>query len=1124
MRKLLSIGIVFVWALLETQLAAAAAQDVVVPLFSKAPAIDGRLGPAEWAGAVRIDGFVTDGKLERRAVRGFVGATQDTVYLAIQSRLPDQGPLLASVNSDTLKVVYDDAVEVFIDPAPDGSDRVSYHMLANSLGRAGFETAVRGKGTEAASWSGRWPHAESVVDGMWTFECAVPIASMGQAGAGRRATDGVWLINLCRDWRPDWAWSSLTGTYLWSGLRFRFTDQPAPVVRQVIDGDPTYPSGGAGGLKLEVFNPSAGPLAVRASLDLVRNNMPELTAAQPVTLAPGETKTVTVPLDANDPTTLFDLKATVGSGDGKQAYFGRELRWGRASGPVRWVTEKPKDAPLVDLQFGYYPTRNRMRVMADIAALPEGAHPTAVTALVRDRLTRAEVKAVPFPLDGFKDGKQAIAFDLPPLDGLYELAVQASGPGMKTVEAVRTFQRKVYPWEGLPVGRSTTVYPPFTPIVLKDGKLSTVLRTHQLNDEGLVDQIAATNATTGVTRDLLAAPMRYVVRAGGVDVPVEAEPMRTTESAGHEAKLQGRFKAGDLAVTWEDTWDVDGTVRVALTLQPSGGRAVQGLTLEVPLRGDVATLLHANADRIRDPVAERVPAGQGVVWDGSKVACDDYIKNFCPYVFLGDGNRGLCWFADNDRHWGWDRSTPNLEVVRQGDRVVLRVHLVNQPTVITAPRTIVYGLLAAPVKPRLNVGDNPNWWRYRANRDRYFVMGTDINWFANNSAGSVYPVGQDMYLWEMIARGSREPLDQATVDTVVRAGMKYFAPYGRDSVDMWVHHVNVNLRSHLGQHMVFYYNRASCEEYDEYQTFKDEWDLDDYRPAEQAKPRDEIKVVPSESFDDYNLYWNARSFEVGNNKGVYWDNWFIVPSFNTEMTDAYRTPDGTIMPSAGLWAMREQARRTFQMMNERGMLPVLFPHITSFSPLPALGFATVQYDWEWKYSEGDVQDRFTREYIRLVTTGELAGTWPVPLHDQLSLENDPWTQRTFAAVRLVHELDGTGGYGTTDRLLKPVFAILDKPGTTAYRYWDDRPMPARVADADVPLAVYSRPGAEALIVATSYAGADAVARVDVDWKALGLPATTPATDAETGAPVAVRDGRIEFPIKKHDVRLIHLGA
>ena len=54
------------------------------------------------------------------------------------------------------------------------------------------------------------------------------------------------------------------------------------------------------------------------------------------------------------------------------------------------------------------------------------------------------------------------------------------------------------------------------------------------------------------------------------------------------------------------------------------------------------------------------------------------------------------------------------------------------------------------------------------------------------------------------------------------------------------------------------------------------------------------------------------------------------------------------------------------MMNQQDMLPITFPHMTSFNPLPMMAFATVQYDWEWKYSLGDVQNRYSRELILLI--------------------------------------------------------------------------------------------------------------------------------------------------------------
>jgi hypothetical protein len=195
-----------------------------------------------------------------------------------------------------------------------------------------------------------------------------------------------------------------------------------------------------------------------------------------------------------------------------------------------------------------------------------------------------------------------------------------------------------------------------------------------------------------------------------------------------------------------------------------------------------------------------------------------------------------------------------------------------------------------------------------------------------------------------------------------------------------------------------------------------------------------------------------------------------------------------------------------------------------------MAFCTVQYDWEWKYSLGDVQDRHTRELILLMSSGDLAGVWPVPLGDHGKLANDPWTQRTFTAVRLVHELDGYGGFGASYikshrenfRLFQPVAEMLDEPKLEVYRYWDERPQPVAATHRDVPTLVYSVPGVKALVVATSYAATDESVTLNVDLQALGLPADCRVEDAETQQALPLKDGKLTFALKKHDVKLLWL--
>ena len=1000
---------------------------LTVPLCPKPPVIDGKIGPEEWAAAYGTEGFIVAGGaeqgLDRRQARVWVTADADTILVALMSRLPDEGTLLTAVTNDSLKAVFDDSLEVYVNPTPDAADRVDYQFLANSLGKGGYNLHKTGNPSEAAAWRGDWKHAHGMHDGWWHAEIAIPVASMGMTAKGRKTTDGVWAVNVCRNWKNAWVFSSLTGGYANSGQRFRFTTEPAAAVQYRCQGDPALPPGTHG---LTVFNPTTKPVKVTASLLMVRNNMPELKQEQTLTLAPGVRQELTQAIDANDPTTRFELTARVAAADGQAVLYDRRTKWPRAKDAFRWVAGKPKDAVPVDLQFAFYPSKNLMRLRVDINGLAKDAKPTKVTATIREHWAQKAVKVVAFPLDAFQNGRQEQQVELPPLEGDYEIAVQAEGEKVPANALVKPFERKRFPWENTPAGRSTAVYPPFTPIEVRDRTLKTVLRSHALNDLGLLDQVEATSANTGVTKPILAAPMRYTAQVDGAAAAKQAEPLKVVAAKPHEAVTEAAFAAGALRMTAKNTWDYDGTVKVELTLQPTGNTPVNALTLEIPFSAAAAPLIHANADRIRAPIAQQVPAGEGVVWDATKVACDDFLKNFCPYIYLGNAVRGLCWFADNDKGWGWDPKTPNLQVVREGNQVILRVRLINTPTVITTPRTLTFGLLAAPVKPPLNITkDNPNWWRYRFLRDNYRLLGTDINWLGNTSCGAVYPMGGDLRLWELLAKANRERMSDAEIAAAVQ--YSHQACGGRVP-EGWDDTVKYNLRQHTGGKMLFYYNRATSQELPEFETFKDEWCLDDLRAIGKGNGRGEIKVVPSDSYNDFNLYWYARSFEIGNNQGVYWDNWFICPSFNTVMTDAYARPDGTIVPAAGIWAMRDLCKRTFVMMRERGMPPIVFPHMTSFNPLPMMAFATMQYEWEWKYSEGDVQDRYSREYLQLVTIGEQAGVWPVPLHDHGAKMDDPWTQRTFTAVRLLHELDGDGGFGiswmnshqVTMKLAKPV--------------------------------------------------------------------------------------------------------
>ena len=617
------------------------------------PTVDGIMAADEWAGAMRFDGLVWNGVLERRWAVGYVGATADTLCLALSTQLPAEGELLNTVDNDTLKVVYDDAAEFWVDPTPGSDHGRAYQLLINPRGRRGYQMQVRGNVPAQPDWQGDWTVVSKLVEGWWNLEVTIPLASLAP---GRRATDGAWGINLCRDWKPDWAWSCLAGGAYAPSTRFTF-DPGAPLVGQEQKGDAQL---GELDQALTLSNPGAAPVELLADMLVTRDVMPELHEQRRLTLAPGARETLAV--RTNDGSTnRFELKAKVTSGDGAKVYFEREYGWRR--GPAwRWVTAK-KVVPPVDFQFAYYPYANRLRAEVDLTNLPGDAKPEQALLTVRRKGGEA-VKTLAF--DKIVAGKQELTTELPPLSGSYELALALRGEKVPAGEVVKPLERTVYEWEHTPLGRSRKVYPPFEPLTYDAGKrqLHAVLREHRLGATGLMDQVTAAGGT------LLAAPMRFELSYGGQKAG--ALTGQSAFAAGGRAEdrmvFDGSFRspqAAGLTFGYRATWDVDGCLRYDLTLPATAGKPIDALDLVIPLDDRAAPLMHAMGDGIRNTLYQKVPSGEGTIWDARKVRAEDLPAGFCSYIYLGGPNRGLAWFAENDKGWSWDRKTPNLELVRQ---------------------------------------------------------------------------------------------------------------------------------------------------------------------------------------------------------------------------------------------------------------------------------------------------------------------------------------------------------------------------------------------------------------------------------------------------------------------------
>jgi hypothetical protein len=130
-----------------------------------------------------------------------------------------------------------------------------------------------------------------------------------------------------------------------------------------------------------------------------------------------------------------------------------------------------------------------------------------------------------------------------------------------------------------------------------------------------------------------------------------------------------------------------------------------------------------------------IPSGTGVVWDSSQLLpCGDW-GSFVPIVFLGNGDKGLWWFAEHNRAWTMSETRAAVEVCSETNGYALRFNLFAAASALTTPRTLEFAFLVDPVKTMADER-KIGWGRipYSHNTYGYRYYGRSVDGYENSDA------------------------------------------------------------------------------------------------------------------------------------------------------------------------------------------------------------------------------------------------------------------------------------------------------------------------------------------------------------------------------------------------------
>ncbi len=276
--------------------------------------------------------------------------------------------------------------------------------------------------------------------------------------------------------------------------------------------------------------------------------------------------------------------------------------------------------------------------------------------------------------------------------------------------------------------RKIKILPPFTPLAVKGGNtVSTVLWDFVLDRSGLPKSISSAKAGG----EILESTVVLEATSDGKTLEFSGgSGLGAVESNEDTASWKSELSSPEgHRMTVDALMEYDGMTRFDLTITPKEVLKLDRTILRIPYRSEVVRLAHASlwlwflaiekdeagkyrCDTIQwctlKPETKRAP---GVLFNSDDVFTAAYLNDtptrnrFAPYMHIGNYERGLSWFAENDKGWIHDLGkVPSMEFIAEGKDTFLRLNLVAKPVEIKEPLMIRFYLMPNPMKPL-----PPNW-------------------------------------------------------------------------------------------------------------------------------------------------------------------------------------------------------------------------------------------------------------------------------------------------------------------------------------------------------------------------------------------------------------------------------
>ncbi len=265
-------------------------------------------------------------------------------------------------------------------------------------------------------------------------------------------------------------------------------------------------------------------------------------------------------------------------------------------------------------------------------------------------------------------------------------------------------------WQNKKLGVTDIPPAPFEPVKVNGNQVEVWGRQYLLSEDSLIREIRSAG------KSILSQPIRLRCGYDGAPLNFTTSGWKFEKITKNEAVAINRLSTEDLELNLQLTFEYDGMIRVDVTFNPKKEIVLDSMVVDIPIKAEQSKYLNwTRGLSASSTVPQHDPRFSELHknWGYGSFPEKGFTGSFRPFVWLGDEDRGLLWFAESMK--GWNIQDPE-KVIQIQKGTGLQVTMIDGPTVFSEASTFTFGLQASPVRPR------PQDWR-KFSQSTVFGMG-----------------------------------------------------------------------------------------------------------------------------------------------------------------------------------------------------------------------------------------------------------------------------------------------------------------------------------------------------------------------------------------------------------------